>query len=393
MPTTDPLKTPAFLRLSFRPFFLFGALLALLAVPLWIAGFTGQLGSWQPFGGWLAWHRHEMIFGFASVIVAGFLLTAVQTWTGVSSLKGGRLLFVALVWLAARIAWLCNAPAYIVLTLDMLFLPLVALQMAYCVGKVKQVRNYSIVVVLCILAIFNFFSIWGTIENNYAMQRQTSYGAVWAIATLMGLIGGRVIPFFTKNGLALPKAIPSWPWLDNTIVFASIALALTYACGLANKANAIFGVIFILVGGAHCVRLAVWYRQGIWRVSLLWSLHLAYAWLVIAFIAMGLWHFSLITNESAALHALTVGAMAGLILAMISRVTLGHTGRKLIPPKAMTIAFALFNIGAIFRVFALQIGYINALWIASALWSASFLIFIFYYAPMLLKARVDGRPG
>lgn len=391
--SSQALQIPAFFRLGFRPFFLLGALLAFIAIPLWIAGLAGKLGAWQPLGGWLAWHMHEMVFGFGAVIIAGFLLTAVQTWTGVPSISGNRLAALTLLWLAARIAWLLNAPALLVLILDGAFIPLVALQMAYCVGKVKQTRNYPIVVVLSVLAGLNFLSLYGTLSNNFALSRQAAIGAVWAVAALMSLIGGRVIPFFTQKGLSLPQGTLAWPWLDNFLLAASLLIAISYGFALALPASPYFGVVFLAVGLGHAIRFTRWYKNAVWRVSLLWSLYLAYAWLACAFIAMGLWHFGLLQNASTALHALTVGAMAGLILAMIARVTLGHTGRPLVPPTAMAWGFALFNLGAFVRVFAVQFQYMHSLWLASALWAISFGIFLAYYGPMLCKARIDGRPG
>lgn len=390
---SEALKIPAFLRLGFRPFFFLGALFALIAIPLWIAGLSGKLTAIHPLGGWFAWHRHELIFGFGAVIIAGFLLTAVQTWTGVRSISGNRLLALTLIWLAARIAWFLPIPILIPAILDALFLPLVALQMAYCVGKVKQTRNYPIVLVLLVLSGLNIVTLYGFVEHSDALQRQAALGAVWAIAAIMSLIGGRVIPFFTFRGIPLPQASEPLPWLDNTLLFGSLAIAIAYGAGLANNAHIVFAVVFILLGAGHLIRFVRWHDKGIWRVPLLWSLFLAYAWLIVAFIATGLWHLGLISNSSAALHALTVGAMTGLILAMISRVTLGHTGRKLIPPKAMSWVFVLFNIGAALRVFGVSFDYFLFLWLATTCWSASFAVFLFYYGPMLCKPRVDGAPG
>lgn len=387
------LRIPAFFRLGFRPFFLLGAILAFIAIPLWVAGFAGKLSPWQPLGGWLVWHMHEMVFGFGAVIIAGFLLTAVQTWTGVPSLSGNRLIALTLVWLAARIAWLLNAPALLVFVLDGAFIPLVALQMAYCVGKAKQARNYPIVLVLMVLAGLNFLSLYGTYSNNFGLSRQAASGAVWAVAALMSLIGGRVIPFFTQKGLNLPQATAPWPWLDHFLLFASLLIAVSYGFSWAVSASPYFAILFLAIGLGHTIRFSRWYKNAIWRVSLLWSLYLAYAWLICAFIAMGLWHLGLFNNASIALHALTVGAMAGLILAMIARVTLGHTGRPLVAPTAMAWGFAIFNLGAFVRVFAVQFQYMHSLWLASALWAISFAIFLFYYGPMLCKARIDGRPG
>lgn len=389
------LKIPAFLRLGFRPFFLSGAVLALIAVPLWIAGFTGKLNGFgiAPQGGWLAWHMHEMVFAFGVVIIAGFLLTAVQTWTGVKSISGNRLLALFLVWLAARILWLSPVNPMIVAVVDALFLPLVALQMGYCVGKAKQARNYPIVLVLLVLAGLNIVSLCGLVKHSYNLQHQAAVGAIWAIAAMMSIIGGRVIPFFTFRGLQLKQQTPAWAWLDHCILFGSLFIAVSYGFALAEKQQWLFGVLFIALGLGHIVRFARWYGNKIWRVPLLWSLFLAYAWLMLAYIAMGAWHLKFLSQSSPVLHALTVGAMSGLIIAMMARVTLGHTGRALIPPKLMTIAFVSINIAAAIRVFGVQYDYVLALWLTSFAWMISFALFIYFYGPMLVKPRIDGNPG
>lgn len=387
------LKIPPFLRLGFRPFFLSGAILALISIPLWIAGLFGKLGGFSPQGGWLAWHMHEMAFAFAGVIIAGFLLTAVQTWTGVKSISGNRLLALFLVWLAARILWFTPLPTIYLVVVDALFLPLVALQMAYCVGKAKQARNYPIVIVLLVLAGLNILSLMGVLNQQYQLQHQAALGAIWAVAAMMSIIGSRVIPFFTFRGLQLDSQAPAIPWLDHSLLFGSLFVAVSYGFAWANQASVFYAVIFIALGLGHAYRFIRWYDHKIWRVPLLWSLFLAYAWFVIAYLAMGAWHLKLFSQSSLALHALTVGAMSGLIIAMVSRVTLGHTGRPLVPPKAMTLAFAAINIAALGRVVGVQFHYSHSLWFASALWTFSFALFIYYYGPMLVKARIDGNPG
>lgn len=389
------LKIPAFLRLGFRPFFLSGAVLALIAIPLWIAGFAGKLHGLgiAPQAGWLAWHMHEMVFAFAVVFIAGFLLTAVQTWTGVKSISGNRLLALFLLWLLARILWFTPVNPIVLAVVDASFLPLVALQMGYCVGKAKQARNYPIVLVLLVLAGLNILSLCGLVKGQYQLQHQAALGAVWAIAAMMSIIGGRVIPFFTFRGLQLKAQTSAWPWLDRLVLFGSLFIAVSYGFAWANQAHWLFAVAFIILGLAHLVRFARWYDNKIWRVPLLWSLFMAYAWFVVAYLAMGAWHLKLFSNGSLALHALTIGAMSGLIIAMVARVTLGHTGRALIPPKLMTIAFISINIAAAIRVFAVQYDYFIGLWLASLAWFISFALFIYYYGPMLVKPRIDGNPG
>ena len=382
-----------FFRLGFRPFFLLGSVLAMLAIPLWIMGLNGWFADWQPTGGWLAWHRHELLFGFAAAIIAGFLLTAVQTWTGFPGLSGKPLMVLTALWIAARVAWLVGAPVWCVVLLDGLFLPLVAAQMARSVWPVRQVRNYPLVVILVLLAIANGVTLYGIATGNDQLQRQATIGGVWFVAALMSMIGGRVIPFFTQRGLLRKDGVTPWPKLDWAILVGTALLSVTLMFGWAMQTNSLIGIAFACLGVAHLIRIVRWYDAGIWHVPLLWSLHIANAWIGVACIAMALWHFSVLANMSLAVHALTVGAMGGLILGMIARVTLGHTGRQLEPPKYMTWAFVLFNLGALSRVVLVDWAYMPGLWLAAMCWTLSFAAYVWGYGPMLWRARVDGHPG
>lgn len=184
-----------------------------------------------------------------------------------------------------------------------------------------------------------------------------------------------------------------WPWLDYLVLVGSALVALLYAAGPALVANTWVGALFLLLAAAHLLRLWRWQDRGLWRVPLLWSLHLAYGWLAMACLGMALWHFGAPLNPSLALHGLTIGAMAGLILAMIARVSLGHTGRALEPPAGMTLAFILLNLACLSRVLLVLWLPVAALWLAGLCWALAFALYVWRYGPMLLRARVDGHPG
>jgi uncharacterized protein involved in response to NO len=381
------------LRLAFRPFFLLGSLLALLAVPLWLLALYGHLDGWQPTGGWLAWHRHELLFGFAVAIIAGFLLTAVQTWTGRPSLSGWPLAALVSVWLAARISWLTAAPLWLLVALNLLFLLLLALAMARLLYAVRQTRNYPIVALLLLLLLAEGLALVGLATANDAWQRQAVLGGLWLVAAMMGLIGGRVIPFFTQRGLGRATVVQPWAWLDWTLLLGSAVLALTFFSGLALRQQLAIGLLAAVLAAGHLLRLLRWFDRGLLAVPLLWSLHLAYAWLVLACTGLALWHFGLLQAFSQVTHALTVGAMSGLILAMLARITLGHTGRALVLPAGMSLAFVLLNAGAVARVFLVTAWPQVGMWLAMLCWAGAFAIFLWYYAPMLCAARADGHPG
>lgn len=384
---------PPLLRLGFRPFFLAGSLYALIAVALWIMAYSGVLVGWQPTGGWLAWHRHELVFGFALAIVAGFLLTAVQTWTGRPGLSGTPLAALALLWLAARLAWLGGAPAALILILELLFPLCVAAVMGRTLWAVRQKRNYPIVVVLGLLTLVDGIAMLGLLRADDELQRRGVLAGAWLIAAMIGLIGGRVIPFFTQRGVGRIEAVKPLPWLDWLLLIGTPLVAVLYACGPALQRNPGIGLLFLLLGGGHLLRLLRWQDRRLWRVPLLWSLHLAYAWLVLALLGMALWHFGLVHNPSLALHALTVGSIGGMILAMIARVSLGHTGRPLALPAGIALALALVQLAALSRVVLVGIWPLWGLWLAAGCWSLAFALYLWRYAPMLCRTRADGHPG
>ncbi|MFT5782448.1 MAG: hypothetical protein ACI9EB_001841 [Pseudomonas sp.] len=387
------LQIPPVWRLSFRPFFLAGSAFAVLAIGLWICALNGLLGSWQPAGGWQAWHRHELLFGFGVAIIAGFLLTAVQNWTGQPGLSGKPLMAMTSLWLAARIGWLINLPLPLLLPLEAAFLFIFAGLMAEQLWRARQASNYPIVAVLLLLAAANCLLLYGLATADDGLQRQAAYAALWLVATLMGLIGGRVIPFFTQRGLRRTEGVKAWVWLDKSLLACGLILAVLFASGLALQANPWLALPFAAFGLGHLVRLVRWHDRGIWQVDLLWSLHLAFSWLVISALGLALWQLGLVYSPSPALHALAIGAMAGLILAMIARVSLGHTGRDLKTPKAMSWAFALLNAGAAARVFLVGYWPQAALWLAALCWISAFALYLYYYAPLLMQARPDGHPG
>ncbi len=387
------MKVPPLLRLAFRPFFLCGSLLALLAIPLWVHAFLGAAGNWQPVGGWLAWHRHELVFGFAAAIIVGFLLTAVQTWTGRPSISGKPLAGLLLVWLAARLSWLLAAPLWLLIPLNLLFLLLAALVMARLLWAVRQKNNYPTVAILLLLLLAEAQSLAGLALGDQDWQRRAVLAAVWLVAAMMTLIGGRVIPFFIQRGLGRPVAVKPILWLDRALLLGAAVVAVLHATGLALLPNLLVALLFLLLGVGHALRMGRWFDAGLFKVPLLWSLYLAYAWLVLACLGMALWHAGWLLNYSQPLHALTVGSMAGLILAMLARVTLGHTGRPLVLPAGMVWAFVLLNAGAVARVFLIELWPQGGLWLAMLCWSLAFALYLWRYAPMLCTTRADGHPG
>ena len=322
----------ALFRLGFRPFFLFASLFSVLALGIW-GGFLSGMSLLPVSLNPLWWHGHEMIFGFVCAVVAGFLLTAVQNWTGQPGVKGPMLIGLFGVWLLPRLLFLVPAavPFKLIMFIDLLFLPLTAVLIAHSVIRVRQWRNFVFIPIFTLLTLMNALSYYGVLTNRFDWVNIGLYGAVILMSTIVALLGGRVIPFFTEKATQWQRqsSIPALEWLS----FISLA-ALVVSIVLQNDL-----FIRITAGISSLVLLLRWHRWGwhaSWRVPLLWSLHLSYVCipLGLALIAFG---FPL----SVGMHSITVGGLGGMILAMMARVSLGHTGRTLQPPSLMPDCFAL----------------------------------------------------
>ena len=390
------LAIPPVLRLAFRPLFLGGTIFSIIAIAWWSYFWLNPF-NWQPYGGPIWWHGHEMLFGFGASIVVGFLLTAVQTWTGVMGLRGRPLLFLALAWLLGRLllAFGAGLPLWVVMAGDLLFLILATIAMAYPVFKAKQRQNMIFVPILAILALLNGFSHWGVVTNQPEVAQLSLHGAIMMFVLIIAILGGRVIPFFTANGAGVEKK-PPIKWLE-IVSIASIMLLVAIAFIGFNKApKNLTLTVSSIAAIANGWRFLRWNGQHCAKIPLLWSLHLSYAFIPLGFIVLALYAAGYTASLSAALHCFTAGAMGGMILAMISRVTLGHTGRPLQPPKLMSVGYIAIIVGAILRVIFpgwFPEGSSWAIGFAGGLWILGYGIYVFYYGPMLVAARVDGRPG
>ena len=390
------LAIPPFLRLAFRPFFLCGALFSVLAIGWWIFYWLNPV-SWNPYGGPIWWHGHEMIFGFAVAIVAGFLLTAVQTWTGVTGLRGVPLAVLLVFWLAGRLVLALGSalPAVLLVCVDSLFLFCAAFAMAYPVLTVKQSGNIMFVPILLVLALLNMLSHWAVLTEQPQLATKALHVAVMLIILVVAIIGGRVVPMFTANGTATDKILPK-KWLELCSLVSLLGIVVIAFVGYEKLPASALVVVLVFSALANGWRFLRWGFWHCWRVPLLWSLHMSYAFIPLGLLALALHHAGLLASGSAALHCFTVGAMGGMILAMISRVSLGHTGRPLAAPPLMSAAFVLILLAAVVRVVlpvSLPAAMNWAIGLAGVAWVIAYVLFLFCYAPLLLAPRVDGRPG
>ena len=382
------------LALGFRPFYLLASLFAVIALPIWILSFTGgtQMGEYLRGG---AWHSHEMIFGFASAVIAGFLLTAVRNWTGQPTPSGAPLAALVAIWLLARVLML-TGPASAAAMIDILFLPILGLAIAIPIWRSRNARNFKILAVLAGLTLANVvyhLAYLNLLPAGFA--RLATVAALDVIAILIAIMGGRVIPAFIGNAVESAE-----PRHYVGVEIASVgSLLVILVVGVVKPWFPVPGVVWLVLFAtaaiAHSIRLLLWQPFRTYDKPLLWMLPVAYAWLPIT-LALRVLAELAIVPASAAVHALTIGAIGALMVAMMMRSALGHSGRPLIAGPAEISAFVLLQLAAIVRVFATSIApaiYREAMITSGVLWTVAFTVFLIRYWAILTRPRIDGRPG
>jgi uncharacterized protein involved in response to NO len=379
----------ALFALGFRPFFLLAGISAVLLVPLWIHSFSGASAAFVYYDP-LTWHGHEMLFGYSVAVIAGFLLTATQNWTGLPTANGKALVGLALVWLGGRVLPFF-APPWLIAAVDLSFLPLLGIAIALPILRSRQRQQLVFLLVLAALTVANLMVHLQLLGFEPSSARLGLKLATYLVILLVVILGGRVIPFFTDRGLG-GETSRSW----KTVEILSIAsLPLLVVMDLASAPQLAIAVLAGLAALLHAIRLYGWYQTAIWRVPLLWVLHLGYAWIVIGLLLLALGVGGYI-NPLLYLHAFTLGTIGGMTLGMMARVSLGHTGRELKVGWPLSTAFALINLAAVTRII-LPLFYAQSynLWImlAGIFWTLAFALFLLVYAHILILPRIDGRPG
>ncbi|QTP53399.1 NnrS family protein [Billgrantia sulfidoxydans] len=384
-------------RLAFRPFFLLASLFSVLAMVVWFAFWHGDI-LLRPHGGLMWWHQHEMLFGFGAAVVAGFLLTAVQNWTGRRSISGAPLLGLVALWLAARLllAYPSGLPAWLLASVDLAFLPLAALIMARLVLAAKLWRNLMFVPVLLLLATANLAMHVGVAQGKLELIREGAYLAVLLIAVLMVLLGGRVIPFFTSRKLGRPQPAPI-PSLEKLTLGSLLAVVLLQLLTLGGVAvpEALHAAAMLVAAVAGVMRLARWEGHRTLHEPLLWGLHLSYAFVPVG---LAMWAMALLGafRVELAVHALAIGGIGSMMLAMMARVSLGHTGRTIRTLPGIGVGLGLMFAAALLRSPVLAAFPQITHWVYNLsilFWCIAYLIFLFHYTLPLLRARVDGQEG
>lgn len=372
----------------FRIFFLSMTVLAIVAIPLWVLDVSGVLNLPLAMPG-LFWHQHEMLFGFLSAAIAGFLLTAVCTWTQTERTHGVALALLWGVWLAGRLllAFGGNLPDWLVQGVNLAFLPLVMIDAGWRVWHARQKRQAMILVVLGLLWLMQI----GFVTR---LDMSFSYGALIMAMALISIVGGRITPAFTAGWLrqrggdaAKVKMIPA---LDMAALFSMIVLMASLVTGW----HTFTAIVAVVAAALMLVRLYNWKGWLVRKDPLLWILHLSILWVPIALILLA---GSLVAGwpSNAWSHAAGTGAVGCLILGVIARVSLGHAGRPLVLPKGMVLAFAAIQLAAVIRVLTAfeVIPWNPGIGSSALLWMLAYGIFLIRYAGILASPRADGREG
>jgi len=390
-------KTPAVWRQAFRPFFLAGTLFSILSLTTWVMVLSGKL-DFQPYGNITFWHAHEMLFGFVGAIIVGFLLTAVQNWTGLRATNGKPLAGLFTIWLVARLLMVAGLESYqwLLASIDLSFFLGAGLLMAQLVVKAGNYRNLFFVPILTLLALANLLTHLSIILHRPHYFTWGVYAAIMLVTLLMVVVSGRVMPMFTANGTGTKKTEPL-PWLEKAVLLSTGLSALLFITNSTSSLpNNILVALFVTAALANAYRALRWRPQIIWQTPLVWSLHLAYWFIPLGFSLLAMHFAGFEISLSTAIHSLTAGAMGSLILAMISRVSLGHTGRPLNVHKCIPYAFALIAMAGFSRIlvgFSPSILGGNGYILSAACWVLAYSAYLIVYFRILTTPKPDGRPG
>lgn len=361
--------------LGFRPLYLLAGLYAALSVPLWALQFAGLLPGANPL-----WHAHEMLFGYAFAVIAGFLLTAVRVWSGRPTPTGFALAGIAALWLAARVIALLSMQ--IAAWVDLAFAIAVAIGIGRPLLASGNRRNWFFIGLMLVLG-----------AASIAFVQYSRIGLLVGLDVvlfIMAVMGGRVIPAFTNSAIQGAGA------RRNQIVeYGALASVLLLLALDVLELPVPAAIVCLIAAALHAARLALWSPWATRTRPILWILHLSYAWIVVHLVLRGLAGFDLVA-PGLATHALTVGAIGGLTLGMMTRTSRGHTARPLKVGAAEVTAYVLVHVAAFVRVFlplVLPDAYVALIVASAVLWFAAFALFTAVYFPILSRPRLDGKPG
>ena len=389
---STPLAAPALhyalWSVGFRPFYLLASSFSALSVLLWVAQYSGWLPVVSIRGA--AWHAHEMLFGYTTAVVAGFLLTAVRNWTNQPTISGVPLMALVALWVCGRV--LVLTPFDIAAAgVNAAFPVAVAIAIGVPLVKARNVRNYFFIGLLVLIGVL-VLAVHLGMQQRFELSPQLGLQlALDVVLFIMVLMGGRVIPMFTNN--AIPGAGATRHALVEKLALGTVMLL--FVSDLLQLHPTVIATIALISALAHAARLYLWRP---WRTSatpLVWILHAAYAWIVVHLALRGVAGLELLAG-SFAVHALTVGGIGGLTLGMMTRTARGHTGRPLQADGYEIASYLLVQVAAIVRVFvpmAMPGLYLASIQLSGLLWATAFGLYTVRYWPVLSQPRLDGRPG
>ncbi len=386
-------------NLGFRPFFLGAGLIAILSMFVWylLLQQTLQLSVLSS----TQWHSHEIIFGFSMAVITGFLLTAVKNWTNIDTPSGRPLLLLFLLWAGARVAWLLlpflpeSSASLLVMAavFDLAFSFYFALAFARPVFLSKQWNQIGLLVKVMLMGVLNalcYLGLFGVLEQGMSWG---VYGGFFIILAIILTMGRRVIPFFIEKGVTETVSLKNPKWIDHSSLVLFLLLAISEVFLNSPLITSLVAAPLFIIG---CIRLFNWHTAGIWQKPMLWSLYLGMGFIQVGFLLFALTIFSP-PLQSLAIHTLAVGGIGLITLGMMTRVTLGHTGRNVNqPPAYHTLLLGLLLLATVTRVLLPLIWpehYATWLTLSQFLWITAYAVFVATFAPMLIKKRIDGHFG
>jgi len=380
----------ALFEIGFRPFFMGAGVFAVASIGLWSLVYLFQFNVVTEPLSIFQWHAHEMIFGYALAVVAGFLLTVVANWTGLPTSIGKPLMLMFVFWCAARVLYIFGSEFLIVAGLcDLLFILQLLVSITIPIIRKRLWPRMAVISKVILLMVFNSVFLLGALGYVEEGARIGIYGGLFLIIGLILTIGKNLVPFFIARGVGYQVTIASFRWLDITSL---VLFLLFFVLELTATYSSTSGVLALALFVVNIVRLGQWHTKGIWTKPLLWGLYLSYAFICLAFLLMGL-HYFIGVSKYLAIHAFAVGGVALITLSMMSRVAIGHTGRDISKPHTLVkVAFMLLILCAIARVLLpLAIPSLTFDWmrLSFVLWIGAFSSFLWIYLPILLMPRVD----
>ncbi|MCW8930194.1 MAG: NnrS family protein [Gammaproteobacteria bacterium] len=386
----QPKKSFALFNLGFRPFFLLAALSAIFLMGVWVLSYANliQLNTYY---GFIDWHSHEMLFGYSAAVIAGFLLTAIKNWTNVDTITKTPLAILAGIWVLARILPFTAVPGLIIAVVDVSFFFFLTLAVAHPILKAKQSNNF---IMIAIISLFLVGDILVQSQHLGLMVNGVAKGnllALYSVLLIIQVLTGRVMPFFTR--VVVPETeVVERPLLEKILLITLVLLALADVFAINGLIISLLSAILLV---AHTMRVSPWFSKPVLNVPILWVLYAGYLWFLIGFAMKVFVGFDLVANNQA-VHAWTVGVIGITTYGMMARVSLGHTGREMLPSQLAVIGFYLLSLATVIRViFPLFSMTHYVLWIevSAILWSVAFVLFAIVYTPVLTQPRVDGRAG